>query len=200
MKLKESSVRVDFNKSWRNAFVTTCYRIIFYIIFSFLVFVFCFFSFLRISGNFLLLLALVAMATSATSAFKQQHPAIRTGHRSGFRRSSWVVAAASENDDAASQGHDDTSRAIHGKLNTCINSRYNNQPNRGRDFWSIGQSKKKKKKKTSFGPKIGIPEAYFHASYRKPSKCGLTVPGIDNYHVKKQKQKNVENRRKNIIK
>lgn len=75
----------------------------------------------RISRNFLLVLALVsvALSSSTTSALReqQQHPAIRTGHRSGFRRSSWVVAAANDHDDATFQGHDDTSRAIHGKLN-----------------------------------------------------------------------------------
>lgn len=75
-----------------------------------------FFSFFRISGYFLLVLALVALTASATSALKQQHPAIRTGFRSGFRRSSsWVSAAANDADDVTSQGRDETSRAIQGK-------------------------------------------------------------------------------------
>ncbi|KAI9565703.1 putative serine proteise stubble [Daphnia sinensis] len=71
---------------------------------------------MRISGYFLLLLTLelIALATSATSGLKHQHPALRTGFRSGFRRSSWIAAAAAVKDahDPTSQGHDETSRAI----------------------------------------------------------------------------------------
>jgi hypothetical protein len=62
-------------------------------------------------------LALVALTATATSALKQQHPAIRAGFRSGFRRSSWVAAAVNDADDVTSQGRDETSRAIQGKLN-----------------------------------------------------------------------------------
>lgn len=74
----------------------------------------------RISGYFLLLLTLelVALTTAATTALTHQHPALRTGFRSGFRRSSWIAAAAAVNDahDVTSQGRDETSRAIQGKI------------------------------------------------------------------------------------
>ena len=63
------------------------------------------------------MLALVALTATATSALKQQNPAIRAGFRSGFRRSSWVGAAVNDADDVTSQGRDETSRAIQGKLN-----------------------------------------------------------------------------------
>ena len=67
------------------------------------------------------MLALVALTASATSALKQQHPAIRTGFRSGFRQSSWITARANDADDLTSQGRDETSRAIQGKLNPLFN-------------------------------------------------------------------------------
>ena len=119
----------------------------------------------------------MALAVSVTSAFKQQHPAIRTGHRSGFRRSSWVVAASEDDDDdLTSQGHDDTSRAISGKLIAqTFTLQQSDEAYFGRSF---------NQKHIFHAVVTGIPEASFHASrkIKNKNRRGL-VSSVDCRHI-----------------